>query len=134
MRQVIVFANEYGNVSVVTPTGEIPIEAVLRKDAPPGAIIINESELPQSDASFFNAWELIDGKVVVNISKAQFITRNRLRFLRAPLIAKQDVAFQMALETGVGMNAVIEEKQRLRDITKAVENITDLDELLKLMP
>jgi hypothetical protein len=70
--QVIIFANDNGGVSTCIPTGEISIEAVLAKDCPAGAIIVDDSELP-ADNEYFNAWELIDGKVVVNESKKQAI-------------------------------------------------------------
>ena len=72
MAQIIIYTNDNGNVSVCTPTGEIPIEDVLVKDCPVGAIIIDDSELP-TDNEFFNAWELVDGKVVVNQVKKQAI-------------------------------------------------------------
>ena len=72
MSQVIVFSNEAGGVSVCIPTGELPIEQVLVKDCPVGAIIVDDSELP-TDNEYFNAWELVDGKVVVNETKKQAI-------------------------------------------------------------
>jgi hypothetical protein len=70
MTQVIVYTNNNGGVSVCYPTGELTIEAVLAKDCPKEAIIVNESELPKDD---FDAWELIDGKIVVNQAKKQAI-------------------------------------------------------------
>jgi hypothetical protein len=72
MSQVIIYTNSDGNVAVCMPTGELPIEQVLIKDCPPGAIIVDDSELPQ-DNEYFNAWELIDGKVIVNQSKKAII-------------------------------------------------------------
>jgi len=72
MAQIIIYTNDNGNVSVCTPTGELPIKDVLVKDCPEGAIIIDDSELP-TDNEFFNAWELVDGKVVVNQVKKQAI-------------------------------------------------------------
>jgi hypothetical protein len=74
MSQVIIHANSNGGVSVTVPTGEISIQAVLEKDCPAGAIIVDDSILPQgSDAQFFDAWELADGKVTVNFEKAKAI-------------------------------------------------------------
>lgn len=73
MAQVIIYTNENGNVSVCYPTGELPIEEVLTKDCPEGAMIVDDSELPQGEDEFFNAWELVDGKVVVNAIKKQTI-------------------------------------------------------------
>ena len=72
MAQVIIFTNDNGGVSICIPTGEISIEEVLAKDCPAGAIIVDDSELPV-DNQFFNAWELADGKVVVNELKKQAI-------------------------------------------------------------
>jgi hypothetical protein len=72
MAQVIIYTNNNGGVSVCTPTGEISIEQVLAKDCPEGAIIVDDSELP-TDNQFFNAWELVDGTVVVNETKKQAI-------------------------------------------------------------
>jgi hypothetical protein len=72
MTQVIIHANENGGVSVTVPTGELPINEVLAKDCPKGAIIVDDSELP-TDNEYFNAWELVDGKVVVNATKKQAI-------------------------------------------------------------
>lgn len=133
MTSVIIFQNELGNVSVCTPTGELPIEAVLAKDCPKGAIIVDDSELPQGDdAQFFDAWELIQGKVSVNLGKAQEITRKRLRAEREPLLAEQDVLFQRALETGADTQAIVAEKQRLRDITKLVDVLTSTSALAQL--
>jgi hypothetical protein len=74
MTQVIIHANSNGGVSVTVPTGELPINEVLAKDCPKGAIIVDDSALPQgTDAQFFDAWELVDGKVVVNETKKQAI-------------------------------------------------------------
>ena len=70
--QVIIYTNDNGNVLVTVPTGEISIEDVLAKDCPSNAIIIDNSELP-TDNEYFEAWELIDGKVVVNETKKQAI-------------------------------------------------------------
>ena len=72
MAQVIIYTNDNGGVSVCTPTGELPIEQVLAKDCPAGAIIVNDSDLP-ADNEFFNAWELVNGTVIVNETKKQAI-------------------------------------------------------------
>lgn len=126
--QVIIYKNEDGNVSVCTPTGEISIEAVLVKDCPEGAIIVNENILPKDD-DFFNAWELNNNVVSVNLEKSKEITKTRLRAEREPLLQAQDVAFQRALETGADTTAIVVEKQRLRDITKLADSANSLEEL-----
>ena len=130
--QVIIFTNENGGVSVCVPTGELDIEAVKAKDTPNHSIIVDRSELPEADNDFFNAWELNDGTVSVNLDKAKAITKDRLRAERAPLLAAQDVAFQRALETGADTSAIVAEKQRLRDITNLADACTTTAQLRAL--
>ena len=128
--QVIIFKNDNGGVSTCIPTGEISIEAVLDKDVPKGkgARIVDQNSLPR-DNDFYDAWEMDDTTVTVNLAKAKEITKNRLRMERAPLLVAQDVAFQRALESGADTTAIVAEKNRLRDITKLADNATTLDEL-----
>lgn len=132
MTQVIIYTNENGNVSVCVPTGELDIQAVKEKDTPEHSIIVDMNSLPNAENDFFDAWELQDGVVSVNLSKAKEITKDRLRMEREPLLAAQDVAFQRALETGADTTAIVAEKQRLRDITKLADSCTTTDELRNL--
>lgn len=67
--------------------------------------------------------------ITINIDKAKEITKARLRIERAPLLQEQDVAFQRALESGVDTAAIVAEKERLRNITNAVDTLTTLDDL-----
>lgn len=132
MAQVIIFTNDNGGVSVCIPTGELPIEAVKAKDTPSHSIIVQDSELPQADNDFFNAWELANGVVSVNLTKAKEITKARLRQERAPLLAAQDVLYMRALEAGQDVSAIVAEKNRLRDITNLADNCTTTAELRAL--
>ena len=65
----------------------------------------------------------------VNFSKAQTITKDRLRADRKPLLEAQDVLFMRAQEAGSSTTAIVTEKQRLRDITNQVDSMTTLDQL-----
>jgi hypothetical protein len=130
MTQAIIFTNDIGGVSVCIPTGEISIEAVQAKDTPKGSLIVNQSDLPNQHNDFFDAWELVDGKVEVSLAKATELTKKRLRAEREPLLQAQDVAFQRAQESGADTTAIVAEKQRLRDITNF--SATTLDELRSL--
>jgi hypothetical protein len=67
--------------------------------------------------------------IQVNINKAKDITKDRLRDEREPLLEAQDVAFQRALESGEDTTAIVAEKQRLRDITNQVDNMTTVEAL-----
>ena len=74
MTQVIIFTNDNGGISVCIPTGELPITEVLTKDCPVGAIIVDDSVLPQGDdANYFDAWVLNNGVVTVDETKKQAI-------------------------------------------------------------
>lgn len=130
--QVIIFTNENGGVSVCVPTGELDIQAVKAKDTPSHSIIVQDSELPQADNDFFDAWELNNGVVSVNLTKAKEITKKRLRAERAPLLADQDVAYMRALEAGQDTASIVAEKQRLRDITSLADGCTTTSELRAL--
>lgn len=70
--------------------------------------------------------------IIIDINKAKDITKDRLRQEREPLLLAQDVAFQRALETNTGTSAIVAEKQRLRDITKLVDNVNTVEELKAL--
>jgi hypothetical protein len=133
MAQVIIFSNDNGGVSVCVPTGEMDINAVKAKDTPSNSIIVDSADLPQADNDFFNAWELADGVVTVNLDKAKEITRNRLRMERVPLLNAQDVAYMRAVETNADTTAIVAEKQRLRDITGLVDGCTTTAELRGLV-
>ena len=132
MAQVIIFTNDNGGVSVCIPTGELDIQAVKAKDTPSTSIIVQDSELPQADNDFFNAWELANGVVTVNLDKAKEITKARLRSERAPLLAAQDVLFQRAQESGADTTAIVAEKNRLRNVTSLADACTTTAELRAL--
>ena len=67
--------------------------------------------------------------VTTNFTKAQDITKDRLREERKPLLEAQDIAYMKAQEAGEDTTAIVIEKQRLRDITDTVDSMTTLDEL-----
>ena len=70
--------------------------------------------------------------ITIDFTKAQTITKDRLRADRTPLLVAQDVAFQRALESGADTSTIVAEKQRLRDVTKLADAATTLDELKAL--
>ena len=70
--------------------------------------------------------------ITINFSKAQNITKDRLRAERKPLLEAQDVAFQRALEGGSSTAVIVAEKQRLRDLPTLADAATTLDALKEL--
>lgn len=132
--QVIIFKNKNGGVSVCMPTGEMPIEEVMEKHVPAnsGARLVEDNSLPYEYDEFFNAWEMDETSVTVNLNKAKEITKERLRFERKPLLEAQDVLYMRATEQGQDTTAIVAEKQRLRDITLLADAATTLDELKQI--
>lgn len=55
--------------------------------------------------------------ISINRTKAEELTRNRLRAEREPRMAALDVQFMRALEAGEDTAAIVASKQALRDIT-----------------
>jgi hypothetical protein len=70
--------------------------------------------------------------ITINFDKAKQITKERLRQERKPLLEQQDVLFQRSLENNSDTSAIIVEKQRLRDITNLVDDVTTLEQLKQL--
>jgi len=129
MTQAIIFTNDNGGVSVCIPTGELSIQAVKEKDTPAGSLIVDTSDLPNQYNDFFDAWELVEGKVEVSLAKAKEVTKKRLRAEREPLLAAQDILFQRAQEANADTTAIVAEKNRLRGITDLADSATTLEGL-----
>jgi hypothetical protein len=63
--------------------------------------------------------------IVINRTKAEQATRDRLRLNRAPRLEALDVAYMRALEQGADTAAIVTEKQALRDVTaKALDGLS----------
>jgi hypothetical protein len=67
--------------------------------------------------------------ISVDITKAKVITKDKLRVERKPLLEAQDILFMKAQEAGTSTSAIVTEKQRLRDITNAVDSMTTTNQL-----
>jgi hypothetical protein len=67
--------------------------------------------------------------ITINLTKAKEIKKESLRQERKPLLEAQDVAYMRAQEAGENTTAIVQEKQRLRDITNLVDSCTTVEEL-----
>ena len=70
--------------------------------------------------------------IVINNEKAIEIAKEKIRAIREPLLKKLDVDFQRALETGSDTTLIVQEKQRLRDLTDLANGKT-VEELLAIL-
>lgn len=101
--------------------------------------IIPAEHVP-ADRTFRNAWQ-DPGKgqpLAVHMGKARDIHRDRLRQMRAPLLAALDVAFMRAHETDdmAAKKKIAAQKQALRDITAHpdIEKAKTPEELKAVLP
>lgn len=121
MDKVIVWPNEKGSVSVCYPTGELPVEAVLEKDCPSSAVVINSYDLPENQGVFFDAWELSGKSVKVNIDKAKQIGHEIRRAERSKEFAPLDIKATIPSEAAAAEAA----RQVIRDKYAAIQNEID---------
>jgi hypothetical protein len=89
--QRIIFQNESGGVSVIIPTGELPIEEVAAKDVPEGVSyeIVEDDAIP-ADRFFRNAWVANGAAVDVDLDKAKDIGHDIRRAQREAEFAPFD--------------------------------------------
>ena len=67
--------------------------------------------------------------IATDITKAKVIVKEKLRADRKPLLEAQDILYQRALETSADTTDIVAEKQRLRDITNDVDDMTTVEQL-----
>jgi len=119
MSQVIIYTNSNGNVSVCVPTGELPIEDVLARDCPAGAVIVDDSTLPQGDdAEFFDAWVLSGTTVSVDLTKAKAIATANLNAL-----AKAEAQHRLT-NASIGLDNVLSDADWIALLNTARSAIT----------
>ena len=70
--------------------------------------------------------------IVINQDKAIVIAKNKIRAIRELMFKKLDLDFQRALETGSDTTSIVQEKQRLRDLTDLANDKT-VEELLVIL-
>jgi len=123
--------NKNGWLSISYPASTTNIELLLKTNFSDTAVIIEQATLPE-ETQFFEAFELQDGKVVINFDRAKNITKDRLRVERKSLLEKLDIEFMQALEKNNDTTSIILEKNRLRNITKIVDEAKSITELQNL--
>ena len=70
--------------------------------------------------------------IVINNEKAIEIAKDKIRVIREPKFKQLDLDFQRALETGSDTTLIVQEKQRLRDLTDLADDKT-VEELLVIL-
>ena len=70
--------------------------------------------------------------IKINQDKAIEIAKEKIRATREPMFKKLDLDFQRALENGSDTTLIVQEKQKLRDLTDTVNDKT-VEELLVIL-
>ena len=70
--------------------------------------------------------------IKINQEKAIEIAKEKIRAIREPKLKQLDIDFQRALETGSDTTLIVQEKQRLRDLTD-IANGKTVEELLAIL-
>ena len=136
--QRIIFQNESGGVSVIIPTGELPIEEVAKKDVPVGVSyeIVDSLAIP-SDRTFRNAWKLGDCCVEHDIDKCKELAHDKRRAKRSEEFAPHDEVIMKQIP-GVDAAEAEAKRQEIRDKYAAVQDAIDaastVNELLEVLP
>ena len=127
----IIYKTETG-IAIIHPTPEalqfMTIEEIAKKDCPVADYQIVEDDVIPTDRDFRGAWVFNDN-IEIDITKAQEITKDRLRAERKPLLESLDVEVMKNITNPTKLAEIEKEKQRLRDITKVVDGLMTVDEL-----
>lgn len=137
---VIIYPNELQTISIVCPTGELPINEVIQKDVPSGVPyqVIDSLDLP-NPRSFRNAWEanFSDYRgVYIDLDKAKVIYKQTADIRAASLSTPLTQEYMRLVAIGGDTTAV---QAQLKAINAAAEetaylDATTVDELVACWP
>ena len=124
----IIFQNESGGVSVIIPTGELPIEEVAAKDVPEGVPfeIVDAADIP-TDRTFRSAWVMGDCCIDVDLDQCRAIGHDRRRAARAEEFAPHDEVIAKQIP-GVSATEAEAARQVIRDKYAAIQDEIDAAE------
>lgn len=120
MERRIIYSTNDGGLAIVIPAAEcgLTIEEIAQKDVPSNIFyeIVDSAAIP-SDRIFRGAWSKNGKAISIDMPKARDIKRNMVRAERDVELARLDIDFMRALESGNAgeQNRIKAEKQRYRD-------------------
>ena len=119
----IIYTNEEGGVSVVHPTGEVPINGLPAKLGLADYEIVADDVIP-TDRTFRNAWVKSGATIAVDVSKAKEIAHTKRRQKRAEEFAPHDEVISKQIP---GADATAAETARAAIRTKYANMQTAID-------
>lgn len=119
----IIYTNSEGGVSVVHPTGEVPIEELPTRLGLVDYEIVEDSVI-LSDRTFRNAWVKSGATVIEDLAKSKEIAHDRRRVAREAEFAPYDEVIAKQIP---GEDATAAEAARAAIRTKYETMQTDID-------
>ena len=134
----IIFQNESGGVSVIIPTGELPIEEVAAKDVPEGVPyeIVDAADIP-SDRYFRNAWVANGAAVDVDLDQAKSIghdirrTKREAEFAPFDAIIMKQIPGNSAAEAEEARQQIRFKYALIQDVIEAAETPDEIKSALE---
>jgi hypothetical protein len=134
----IIFQNESGGVSVIIPTGELPIEEVAAKDVPEGVAyeIVEDDAIP-TDRFFRNAWVANGAAVDVDLDKAKDIghdirrTQREAEFAPFDAIIMKQIPGNSAAEAEEARQQIRFKYALIQDVIEAAESPDEIKSALE---
>jgi hypothetical protein len=124
----IVYQSESGGVSVIVPTGELPIEEVATKDVPEGVPyeIVEEADIP-TDRTFRGAWVMGDCCIEHDLDKCKALGHDLRRIQRNAEFAPFDEIIAKQIP-GADAVAAEEARQAIREKYALIQDAIDIAE------
>jgi hypothetical protein len=134
----IIYQSESGGVSVIIPTGELPIEEVAAKDVPEGVAyeIVEDDAIP-ADRFFRNAWVANGAAVDVDLDKAKDIghdirrTQREVEFAPFDAIIMKQIPGNTAVEAEASRQAIREKYALIQDAINVAETTDEIKSALE---
>ena len=136
--QRIIFQNKSGGVSVIIPTGELPIEEVAAKDVPEGVAyeIVEDDAIP-ADRFFRNAWVASGATVDVDLDKAKDIghdirrTKREAEFAPFDAIIMKQIPGNSAVEAEASRQEIRFKYALIQDAINVAETTDEIKSALE---
>ena len=134
----IIYQSESGGVSVIIPTGELPIEEVAAKDVPEGVAyeIVEDDAIP-ADRFFRNAWVANGAAVDVDLDKAKDIghdmrrTKREAEFAPFDAIIMKQIPGNSAVEAEASRQEIRFKYALIQDVIEAAETTDEIKSALE---
>jgi hypothetical protein len=121
----IIYQNETGGISIIIPTGELPIEEVAAKDVPEGLAyeIVDVDAIP-SDRYFRNAWVMGDCCIEHDLDKCKALGHDLRRQQRAEEFKPYDEVIMKQIP-GADHTTAEAARQAIRDKYALIQDVIE---------